>query len=270
MFPALHIGPLAIQTASLIVLLAAWLSIWASEREGARRGLTAGVIANLGICAALGGLLGARLGYALLNRSSYATDPLSVFSLTPSALEPAAGVGAALIVGTIYGQRKKLPLRGALDALAPGVAVLGSGLALADLASGDGYGAPARLPWSILLWGGSRHPSQVYELLGTLAVLALWYGASRRPLPPGIIFLVVVAASAFARLFLEAFRGDSQLAPGGLRWAQLWALLALALCFYLAHRWSQVSSRIDQEDVAQGSSAVTDVGQSARQEGGGG
>jgi phosphatidylglycerol:prolipoprotein diacylglycerol transferase len=268
MFPVLHIGPFAIQTPSLILLLAAWLGIWSSEREGVRRRLPAGAIANLGIFAALGGLLGARLGYALLNRSSYAADPLSVLSPTPSALEPAAGIGTALIVGVIYGQRKNLPLRGALDALAPGVTVLGIGLALADLASGDGYGAPARLPWSIVLWGASRHPSQVYELLGALAVLALWYWVSRRPLPPGLAFLVVVTASALARLLLEAFRGDSQLAPGGLRWAQLWALLALALCFSFAHRWSETPPQTPQS-VAPGSSAVTDVEQSARQEGGG-
>jgi phosphatidylglycerol:prolipoprotein diacylglycerol transferase len=241
MFPIIHLGPLAIQTPSLILLLAAWLGIWSSEREGVRRGLPAGAIANLGTLAALSGVLGARLGYALLNRSSYAADPLSVFSLTPSALEPAAGVGTALIVGVIYGQRKKLPLRLTLDALAPGVAVLGIGLALANLASGDGYGAPARLPWGIVLWSASRHPSQVYELLGACAVLALWYWASRQALPPGISFLVVVAASALARLFLEAFRGDSILLPGGFRLAQLIALLALVACLFLAERWSRES-----------------------------
>jgi prolipoprotein diacylglyceryltransferase len=268
MFPVLRIGPLAVQMSSLILLLAAWLSIWSSEREGVWRELPAGAIANLGTFAALAGLLGARLGYVLLNRSSYTADPLSIFSLTTSALEPAAGVGTALVVGIVYGQRRKLPLRGALDALAPGVAVLSIGLALANLASGDGYGAPARLPWSVVLWGADRHPSQVYEVLGALAVLALWYWVSRRVLPQGISFLVVIAALALARLFLEAFRGDSQFAPGGLRWAQLWALLALALCFYLAHRWSQVSPKTDQ-GVAHESSAVTDMEESARQEGGG-
>jgi len=239
MFPIIHLGPLAIQTPSLILLLAAWLGIWSSERESMRRGLPGGAIANLGTFAALGGLLGARLGYALLNRSSYAADPLSIFSLTPSALEPAAGLGTALIVGVIYGQRRKLPLRGALDALAPGIAVLGIGLALANLASGDGYGAPARLPWSIFLWGVDRHPSEVYELLGALAVLALWYWASRQALPPGVTFLLVVAASALVRLFLEAFRGDSALLPGGFRLGQVIALLALAACFFLAGRWSR-------------------------------
>jgi len=243
MFPVLHIGPLAVQTPSLILLLAAWLGIWSSERESVRRGLPAGAIANLGTFAALGGLLGARLGYVLLNRASYAADPLSAFSLTPSALEPAAGVGTALIVGVIYGQRKKLPLHLTLDALAPGVAVLSIGLALANLASGDGYGAPARLPWSIFLWGASRHPSQVYELLAACAVFALWYWVSRQPFPPGISFLVVVAAVAIARLFLEAFRGDSVLLPEDFRLAQVIALLALAVCLYLAERWGRESEQ---------------------------
>ncbi len=44
-------------------------------------------------------------------------------------------------------------------------------LDLANLASGNAYGAPARLAWSIYLWGEWHHPCQIYETLAAAGVL---------------------------------------------------------------------------------------------------
>ncbi len=49
---------------------------------------------------------------------------------------------------------------------------------------------------------------------------------------PGLLFLVFAALSAFARLFIEAFRGDSPLLPGGLRTPQVIAWCILAFCLW--------------------------------------
>ncbi len=43
---------------------------------------------------------------------------------------------------------------------------------LANLASGDAFGAPSSLPWAIELWGAARHPVQIYEAVA--AGLILW------------------------------------------------------------------------------------------------
>ena len=98
------------------------------------------------------------------------------------------------------------------------------------------FGAPAELPWSVVLWEQARHPSQVYEILAALAVLGLWRLArDRRPFD-GLGFLLVAALSAAARVFLEAFRGDSASILGGLRAAQVGGLLVLALCLWMLGR----------------------------------
>jgi prolipoprotein diacylglyceryltransferase len=48
---------------------------------------------------------------------------------------------------------------------------------------------------------------------------------------PGVLFLNFVALTAGARLFLEAFRGDSALIFGEFRMVQVvaWAVLAIAI-----------------------------------------
>jgi hypothetical protein len=47
-----------------------------------------------------------------------------------------------------------------LDALTPGLAVMMIALGLANLASGNAYGEPAQVPWSIFLWGEWQQPGR--------------------------------------------------------------------------------------------------------------
>jgi phosphatidylglycerol:prolipoprotein diacylglycerol transferase len=137
----------------------------------------------------------------------------------------------ALLVALVYGQQRNLPLWSTLDALTPLFAVLALGLGLAHLASGSAFGKETSLPWGIQLWGATRHPSQVYEIIASLSILGLLL--FRKPdSSPGVFFLTFAALTSGARLFLEAFRGDSTIIFGGLRSAQVlaWIVLAVSMC----------------------------------------
>jgi prolipoprotein diacylglyceryltransferase len=125
-----------------------------------------------------------------------------------------------------------MPVWATLDALEPLLGTLGVGVGLMHLAAGTAFGKPGNVPWAIELWNAARHPSQVYETVLALAILLFtWFLKERQR--PGILFLLFVSLSAGARLFLEAFRGDSVLLSGGFRQAQIGAWIVLALCFYL-------------------------------------
>jgi prolipoprotein diacylglyceryltransferase len=258
MLPYLSLGPLLLPLAPLTLFAGVWSASWLAEREAERLGLDAARVSNLIWTGLLAGVLGARLGYAALHLSAFRADPLSLFALSPEALSPEAGLAAGLLVAGAY-LRKRLPLRPTLDALAPGLAVFLVALGVAHLLSGAAYGAPADLPWSIELWAERRHPAQVYEILAALAVLAVAWrtrasrtrasrsrasgsrasGSGAAPRAAGLSFLLVVALSAGARAFLEAFRGDSVLWPGGYRAAQILALVLLAATLWLMGRWAR-------------------------------
>lgn len=230
MFPVLQIGSIALPTAPLALLFGVWTGVWLAEREAVRLGLNGDAVASLVLIGLVAGVIGARVGYVAQHLGSYLTDPLGVLSPSPATLALAPGLLLGSIAIRIAGQRRQLPLWRTLDALAPGLAILGVAVGVAHLASGDAFGAPAQLPWSIVLWGEARHPSQIYEIVGALAVLAIWrWSRARRPFD-GWSFLLVVALSAAMRVFLEAFRGDSWIFAGGLRGAQLVGLAVLALC----------------------------------------
>lgn len=231
MLPTLQIGPLALQTSGFVILISIWLGLSLSERNAARCGIKASDLYNLAMVIMLGGLIGARLSFVLRYPGAFAANPLSVVSINPGLLDPLGGLAAGTLAGLIYGERKQLSFWSTLDALTPALAVLSLGLGIAHLASGAAFGAPSDLPWAIELWGAGRHPAQVYETIVAALILGLIFPGRGliRPDRPGVYFLSFIALSAGGRLFLEAFRGDSQLFSLGLRSAQIFAWLGLAL-----------------------------------------
>ncbi len=245
MLPVVQIGPAAIQLPGLLLIAGVWLGSAIAERQARRLGLSGDGVERLILVGLVAGILGARLGYAARYLEIYTRDPLALLALTPVTLAPEVGAAIGPIAALVYGQRRRLPLGPTLDALTPGMAAFAVCLALAHLASGDAFGAPAEVPWAIVLWGMPRHPSQVYELLAALAILA--FVLRLRPGAPftAFGFGAFVAFCAAARLVLEAFRGDSVLWFGALRAAQIVSLTILlaALAVLRGLAQSTVDSR---------------------------
>ncbi|MFQ5922745.1 MAG: prolipoprotein diacylglyceryl transferase [Anaerolineales bacterium] len=235
MLPILQVGPLAIQMPGLILLAGVWVAVSLTDREAPRYSLKASAISNMILIGLVVGILSARLWYAFRFFDVYLDSPLSVFSLNPTTLAPVEGALTGLAAFAYYGYRKGLPLWPTLDAMTPGLAAIGIAVGFAHLASGDAFGAETALPWAIPLWGAQRHPTQIYEVLA--AGIVFWLiGEIRRKTPvPGFLFLTWVALSALSRLAIEAFRGDSIIAFGSLRSAQLVSILVLAIALVGMH-----------------------------------
>jgi phosphatidylglycerol:prolipoprotein diacylglycerol transferase len=249
MLPVIQLGSLALQVPGLVNLIGLWTGLSLAERRAPRYGIDPVDLYNLSLVALVAGVIGARFTYLALYPAAFAASPASLISLNPGLLDPAGGLGAATLAGLVYAQRKGLPGWPLLDALTPLLAVLMVATGLANLASGDAFGAPTDLPWAIFLWGDRRHPSQVYDILAALLILVLIFclPASRRlPERTGLTFLAFLTLSSAARLFLEAFRGDSPLTTGGLRIPQLTAWLILALALWASSkRFSQGTREIE-------------------------
>jgi phosphatidylglycerol:prolipoprotein diacylglycerol transferase len=237
MLPILNLGPLAIPVPELLILAGVWFGLSLAEKHAPRRPFPTETLYNLVSVMLLSGVLAARAVYALRHPSAFAASPASLLSLNPGLLDGGGGVVGGLLAGWIFGQRKGLTLWPTLDALAPLLGVMLVAVPLANLASGDAYGAETSLPWAITLWGAARHPVQVYEAVAAGLILArLFPGPRMASRPTGQDFLLLAAWSAGARLFLEAFRGESLTTLGGVRVAQLAAWLALAAALALLGR----------------------------------
>lgn len=216
----------------ILLILALWGGLALAERRAGRHGLAKEHLSNLVFYALLTFMLGGRVGFVLENLPVFARSPLDVFSLSPNIFDPLSAIIATILVSAIYAYRQKLSFLPLLDALTPVLAVLAIGVGLSHLAADTAYGKLTDLPWAIDMRGGARHASPLYETFAALLTLVLvWF--KKPDAQPGTLFLTFAALTAAARLFLEAFRGDSGFIPGGFRVAQLVAWGALAACFLI-------------------------------------
>ena len=215
----------------ILLVIALWLGLSLLEKRAKRYGISNDTLNNLVFYSIVGYIVGGRLLFALANVSAFRGNVLSIFAIDIDMFDPLGALVTALLVGFIYGQRQKLPLWTTLDALTLFFAILGVGLALTHLAAGTAFGKPTTLPWGIELWNATRHPTQIYELIASLLIFGIiWF--RKQTSPAGSDFLLFTTLTAGARLFLEAFRGDSILIFGGVRLAQVIAWVVLALAFF--------------------------------------
>ncbi len=252
MLPFLSLGPFLLQTAGLALLLGIWIGSWMAEKEAARLKIKPDLVANLIFLGLVGGLVGARLAYAITYLNAYLANPISLFAINTNTLSPFEGLLIGLLVAFVYGQRKGLQLRPTLDVLAPGLAVFMIFLGMAHLLNGDAYGAPAKLAWAIYLWSDYRYPTQIYEMLLAVGVMLVSLNHPLKEQGRGLNFLLMVFLSSVARVFLEAFRGDSVIWPGGFRAAQVVGVVIMAGSLILMLSWAKPQTNIQEQESSAG------------------
>ena len=232
MMPFLNIGGLALPLAPVTLLVGVWLGLTMVERFAHLYQVDGDKLYNLVFYGMIGGLVGARLWFALSHPQAFIDTPLNLFSTNPGLFDLGAGFLLALLTALVLGQRWKMPLLASLDGLTGGLAVFMLAIPLAQFASGQAFGAPSDLPWALELWGAARHPVQLYQAAAAALILWLcWPTRQKSNGLPGILFFRFVGYSAGTRLFLEAFHGDSTVIFGSIRAEQViaWLVLAVAL-----------------------------------------
>lgn len=237
MVPYLRLGPFLLQMPLLALLVGVWIGLTFVEREAARLNLNKEKISSLVFYGLIGGIIFARLGHAAQYASVYLFDPFSFLSLNTNTLLLEAGLIFGIFIASIYAYRQKLPFRKGLDALAPGLAFFMIMIGVSHLLSGNAYGAPTRVPWAVYLWSDYRQPTQLYEIFFALVVFMIVLSRMIPANAPGLRFVQFLSLSAIARVFIEAFRGDSAILFDGYRTAQVVGLAVLVACLALLRNW---------------------------------
>ena len=131
----------------------------------------------------------------------------------------------------------RLALPRMADAFAPGLAAALFFLRIGCLLNGCDYGIAASVPWALPIDGVFRHPIQLYEGVGNLALAPMLMQLNRKPLRPGRLFALYMLASSSLRLGVDMYR-DDPLRWGGLTLPQYLAagLAVAAGCCLLRKR----------------------------------
>lgn len=240
MYPVLfHVGPFAVESFWVMVLLGFTASAMVTRAEFRRQGLDPGLAYDLVLYAYVGGLVGARLFLVFTHWDRFLEDPFT-FLLSGSGWVFYGGlIGGTLAV--LFGVwRLGIPLFTVLDAAGPAIAI---GQAIGRLGcqlAGDGdYGIPSSLPWAMSYPNGvvptteTVHPTPIYEALAYFAIFCVLWRNRGRLLPGEPMALYLVLASV-ARFLVEFVRLNTVYAMGltVAQWTSL-ALIALGIALEL-------------------------------------
>jgi phosphatidylglycerol:prolipoprotein diacylglycerol transferase len=235
MFPIINLGPLSLPAPQLILLIGLWLGSTLSERRAKKFGRNSEILLKIITISIIAGILGARISYIARNPSAFQGHWLSVFSLNPALLDPLGGILIAIVSGYFVAARNQQTNLDLLDDLVPLFSVLLASIHLSNFASGSGYGTLSNLPWAIDLWGGMRHPTQLYYLCANLAVMyiTLVYKRPGTEIAGRTTILFVILTTGYS-VILNTFQDPAGHLLWGFRSTQLlsWLIFTASIIFY--------------------------------------
>lgn len=232
MIPSIELGPLSLHTFGLAVALAFLASGAVAYRRYAEIGWDPEYAYEVTGAALVGGIVGARLWWAVGDPSALADDPFGRL-FQGSGLTWYGGVIGGTLAVAAYGRWRGLALWHLAAATIPALAL---GYALGRVGcqiSGDGdYGIASSLPWAMPYPDGVVptdefvHPTPIYETLivGVLAAI-LWH--LRERVSPQRLVAVYLIGTGAERFVVEFWRRNPEV-EGALTVAQITALILTA------------------------------------------
>lgn len=234
---AFHLGPLKVHWYGIMYIIGI-LGAWGLGELRARRPsspFSTHEIGDLIFYAALGVLLGGRIGYMLFyDLAGFLAAPWTIFAVWNGGMAFHGGLCGVLIAMWLYSRKIHKPFMTLVDFIAPLVPIgLGAGR-LGNFINGELWGRVTTVPWGMVFPNAGplpRHPSQLYEffLEGVVLFTILWiYSAKPRP-RMAVSGLFAICYGLF-RITIEFFRQpDAQIGFVAFGWLTKGQLLSIPL-----------------------------------------
>ncbi|HSY48698.1 MAG TPA: prolipoprotein diacylglyceryl transferase [Thermoanaerobaculia bacterium] len=262
MYPTLvKFGSFEITTFGLMMFLAFIVGGWVLTRQFRRYGLSDDTASSVVMAAALGGIAGAKIYYAILFHDWHTL-------LERAGLVWYGGLIGGLLGCTGYILVKKLDFFTVADAASPGLAI---GYALGRIGCflvGDDYGRPTDSWVGIAFPKGSPpttaealrlfgvhvdaaippdqilrvHPTQLYESASALVMFAILITVSRKPHRAGRIFGLFLILMGIERFLVEIVRAKDDRFLGPFTIAQLISVIIFVVGIVLVSRSKSIDS----------------------------
>lgn len=239
----LKLGPLEITGYGIMMMVGFLMGGWLITLELRRRGLYEEYAADITVAAVIGGIIGAKLWYVVLNGGSLFSRGGLVWY--------GGFIGGALAV-ILNGRRLRVPLRWTLHLTAPALAAAYALGRIGCFIVNDDYGHPTDLPWGVKFPQGlppstaqqmqetfgiavppgtdpstvlAVHPTQLYEAVLMLAAFAVLWRLRKTDRPIGWLFGVYLVFAGVERFLIEFVRAKDDRFFGPLTVAQVVSIL---------------------------------------------
>jgi len=244
----LKLGPVTLYSygAMLVIafLAATGLAVRSVRRQPpALAAISAEQLVDFACLSLLGGVLGARLLYVLLQWDLFLRDPWEIPAIWHGGLVWYGGLLGGLLAGWLYARAHGLTLLRVMDQVAPFLA-LGHAIGrVGCFLNGCCYGKPTTA-WCGVVFpeqGVKVYPTQLFESAG-LVFLYITLRRLQRPAVlarPGRLFGLYLVSYAGLRFLIEGFRGDQAIWWAGLTLQQWISVGVMGIGMFLLFRVSR-------------------------------
>jgi phosphatidylglycerol:prolipoprotein diacylglycerol transferase len=249
MYPTLvRVGNFEITTFGLMMFLAFIIGGWVLTRQYRHYGLSDDFASSMVMAAAIGGIVGAKIYYAILFRDWH-------LLFDRAGLVWYGGLIGGILACSAVIWRKRIDYFTAADATAPSLALAYALGRIGCFLVGDDYGRPTSSWVGIAFPKGSPpttaeslrqfgvhvdpsippdqvlrvHPTQLYETAASLVIFFFLLAMSRRPHPKGRISGLFLVLMGIERLLVEIVRAKDDRFLGPFTIAQAISFIALVM-----------------------------------------
>ncbi len=208
---AFSIGPLQIHWYGILIAAALIIGYWLTCRNATRYGLEREVLDRLLVRLIVAVIVGARLAFVAANFGFFLAQPWEIIRIDHGGLGSHGAFIAAMLLGWYWTRRARVSYWTLADAVAPAITVGHIFVRIGNFINGELYGPPTNLPWAVKFPTSAVpvHPSQLYEVLTSLAILPFALRWSHSPRYPGYAFLRVLLLHSAVRFFMDFFRQET-------------------------------------------------------------
>lgn len=235
---ALSIGPLVVHWYGLMYMIGFAGAWFLGRRRADRMGWSKSQIDDLIFYAAMGVVVGGRVGYVLFyNFSSFLHDPIMLFKVWQGGMSFHGGLLGVLLAMYLFGRKVNARFFQVTDFIAPLVPIGLCAGRIGNFINGELWGKPTDAPWGMLVPHHSPvpvHASQLYEaaLEGALLFAILWF-YSQKPRAVGRVSALFLIGYGGFRFVVEFVRlPDAHLGYLAFNWLTMGQLLTLPMLLF--------------------------------------
>lgn len=262
-----QLGPLAIHWYGLGYVVGILFGWWYAKRllttpklwRDGKAPFAPEIIDDLLVYAALGIVLGGRIGYILFyDFQRYLANPLDIVAIWQGGMSFHGGFLGCTLAMVFLARSRGVNVWTLFDLIAAGTPVALGLVRCANFINSELWGRPADLPWAFVFPNGGpdpRHPSQLYEALleglVLFVVLRILTHVLLKLRYPGFVAGAFMTGYGLARTFAEYFREpDAQIGYLAGGWLTMGMVLSLPLI--LVGLWMMATAKLAAPKPATG------------------
>lgn len=242
---AFSLGPVQVHWYGLMYLVGfagAWLlAYWRAQHY--KLDWTAEQISDLIFYAALGVILGGRIGYMVFyNTQELLHHPWMLVKIWEGGMSFHGGLLGVILAILLFARKFKKSILAVGDFVVPLVPLGLAAGRVGNFINGELWGRVTDVPWAMIyphVDQQPRHPSQVYEFgLEGIALFILVWCYAAKPRPEGRVAAVFLIGYSICRLIAECFRQpDAQMGFFAFGWLTMGQILSLPMLLLGLFLW---------------------------------